>query len=253
MLSFLSCDFPIREDLGEVNFFAVSKSWSSFLSTQPSESVVTSVFCADSLSSVCKSSAKADVRPWSKQHGVAKQGLVHESLLFEGTRVLSAVQIDELEAVRDVEMIWCTTPPPSQNPFQGTKKAYLYKLPHLRHCNRWVGGHTKPIRTCAAICLRLWLGCKKNAGSWAVCLILDWECPHCPNGTEHQTFSTATASLISSASYMTLLTLEALRGGKGVKLTPPSLDFSGFKVLLLDRLSKALAQLFLGCEHIFWH
>ena len=45
------------------------------------------------------------------------------------------------------------------------------------------------------------------------------------------------------------LTLEALRGG-GVKLTPP-LDFFGFKFLLLDRLSKALAQLFLVCEHIF--
>ena len=54
---------------------------------------------------VAKSLAKADVRPWFKQHGVAKQSLVHESLLFEGTRVLSAVQIDELEALRDVEMI----------------------------------------------------------------------------------------------------------------------------------------------------
>ena len=67
--------------------------------------MLTAVFCADSLSSGCKSSAKADVRPWFKQHGVAKQGLVHENLLFEGTRVLSAVQIDELEALRDVEMI----------------------------------------------------------------------------------------------------------------------------------------------------
>ena len=38
--------------------------------------------------------------------------------------------------------------------------------------------------------------------------------------------------------------LEALRVGGGVKLTPP-LDFSGFKFLLLDRLSKALVQLFL--------
>ena len=45
------------------------------------------------------------------------------------------------------------------------------------------------------------------------------------------------------------LTLEALRGGGG-KLTPP-LDFFGFKFLLLDRLSKALAQLFLVYEHIF--
>ena len=77
------------------------------LSTQQSKSVVTVVFCADSLPSGCKSSAncKADVRPWFKQLGVAKQGLVHKGLLFEGTRVLSAVQIDELEAVRDVEMI----------------------------------------------------------------------------------------------------------------------------------------------------
>ena len=41
------------------------------------------------------------------------------------------------------------------------------------------------------------------------------------------------------------LTLEALRGG--------SPDFFGFKFLLLDRLSKALAQLFLVYEHIFWH
>ena len=47
-----------------------------------------------------------------------------------------------------------------------------------------------------------------------------------------------------------LLTLETLRGG-GVNLNP--LDFFGFKFLLLDRLSKALAQLFLVCEHIFWH
>ena len=38
-------------------------------------------------------------------------------------------------------------------------------------------------------------------------------------------------------------------GGGGVKLTP--LNFFGFKFLLLDRLSKALAQLFLVCKHIF--
>ena len=36
----------------------------------------------------------------------------------------------------------------------------------------------------------------------------------------------------------------------GVNLTH-SLDFFGFKFLLLDRLPKALAQLFLVCEHIF--
>ena len=40
-------------------------------------------------------------------------------------------------------------------------------------------------------------------------------------------------------------------GGGGVKLTPSPLDFFGFEFLLLDRLSKALAQLFLVCEHIF--
>ena len=39
--------------------------------------------------------------------------------------------------------------------------------------------------------------------------------------------------------------------GVGVKLTP--LKFFGFKFLLLDRLSKALAQLFLVCEHIIRH
>ena len=33
----------------------------------------------------------------------------------------------------------------------------------------------------------------------------------------------------------------------------PEANFLGFKFLLLDRLSKALAQLFLVCEHIFWH
>ena len=44
------------------------------------------------------------------------------------------------------------------------------------------------------------------------------------------------------------LTLEALGGGH---IDPPPLDFFGFKFLLLDRLSKALAQLFLVCEHIF--
>ena len=46
------------------------------------------------------------------------------------------------------------------------------------------------------------------------------------------------------------LTLEALGGGGG-QIDPPPLDFFGFKILLLDRLSKALAQLFLVCEHIF--
>ena len=47
------------------------------------------------------------------------------------------------------------------------------------------------------------------------------------------------------------LTLEALRGGGGGQIDPHPLDFFGFKFLLLDRLSKALAQLFLVCEHIF--
>ena len=46
------------------------------------------------------------------------------------------------------------------------------------------------------------------------------------------------------------LTLEALKGGRG-QIDPSPLDFLGFKFLLLDRLSKALAQLFLVCEHIF--
>ena len=46
------------------------------------------------------------------------------------------------------------------------------------------------------------------------------------------------------------LTLEALRGGGP---NWPPLDFLGFKVLLLNRLTKALAQLFLVCEHISWH
>ena len=40
--------------------------------------------------------------------------------------------------------------------------------------------------------------------------------------------------------------LEGARGGGQIDL-----DFFGFKFLLLDRLSKALAQLFLVCEHIF--
>ena len=35
------------------------------------------------------------------------------------------------------------------------------------------------------------------------------------------------------------------------QIDPPPLDFFGFKFLLLDRLLKALAQLFLVCEHIF--
>ena len=42
--------------------------------------------------------------------------------------------------------------------------------------------------------------------------------------------------------FNSLLTLEALRGAK---LTPSI--FFGFKFMLLDRLSKALAQLFLVC------
>ena len=43
------------------------------------------------------------------------------------------------------------------------------------------------------------------------------------------------------------LNIEALRGGQ---IDPP-LDYFGFEFLLFDRLSKALAQLFLVCEHIF--
>ena len=41
------------------------------------------------------------------------------------------------------------------------------------------------------------------------------------------------------------------RSLEGGQIDPPPLDFFGFKFLLLDRLSKALAQLFLVCEHIF--
>ena len=44
------------------------------------------------------------------------------------------------------------------------------------------------------------------------------------------------------------LTLEALRGGS--QIDPPP-RFFWLKFLLLDRLSKALAQLFLVCEQIF--
>ena len=56
-----------------------------------------------------------------------------------------------------------------------------------------------------------------------------------------------------SIHHIPLLTLEALRrGGGGVKLTHPP-RFFGFKFLFLDRLAKALAQLFVVCEHIFWH
>ena len=42
------------------------------------------------------------------------------------------------------------------------------------------------------------------------------------------------------------LALEGMNGGGGVNLTHP-LDFFGFKVLFLDRLPKALAQLFFVC------
>ena len=41
------------------------------------------------------------------------------------------------------------------------------------------------------------------------------------------------------------LTLEGIRGGGGVNLTP--LDIFGLKFLFLDRLPKALAQLFFVC------
>ena len=51
--------------------------------------------------------------------------------------------------------------------------------------------------------------------------------------------------------YQSALTLEALRGGGGYQIDAPPLEFFGFKFLLLDRLPKALAQLFLVCEHIF--
>ena len=61
--------------------------------------------------------------------------------------------------------------------------------------------------------------------------------------------SSAGVSSIHSVTVSVLLrSLEGGDGGRGVKLTP--LDFFGFKCLPLDRLSKALAQLFLVCEHI---
>ena len=44
---------------------------------------------------------------------------------------------------------------------------------------------------------------------------------------------------------------RSLEGGGGRRSNLPPFDIFGFKVLLLDRLSKALAQLFLVCEHIF--
>ena len=48
------------------------------------------------------------------------------------------------------------------------------------------------------------------------------------------------------------LTLEALTlEGKGERVKLTLLDFFCFKFWLLDRLSKALAQLFIVCEHIF--
>ena len=43
-----------------------------------------------------------------------------------------------------------------------------------------------------------------------------------------------------------MLTLEGIRGGGGGQSDPP-LDFFGLKFLLLDRLPKALAQLFFVC------
>ena len=55
-----------------------------------------------------------------------------------------------------------------------------------------------------------------------------------------------------SQPFLCALTLEALRGGGGVQINPPlHLDFFGFKFLLLDRLSNALAQLPLVYEHMF--
>ena len=56
----------------------------------------------------------------------------------------------------------------------------------------------------------------------------------------------------SKKMYRVFLTLEALRGG-GVELTSPLRFFLAINFLLLDRLSNALSQLFLVCEHIFWH
>ena len=52
-------------------------------------------------------------------------------------------------------------------------------------------------------------------------------------------------------SFCLALNPRSLEGGR-VKLNNP-LDFFGLKFLLLDRLSKALAQLFLVYEHIFRH
>ena len=55
------------------------------------------------------------------------------------------------------------------------------------------------------------------------------------------------SSAINFQEIKCVLTLEALRGGQ---IDPPSI-FLALNFLLLDRLSKALAQLFLVCEHIF--
>ena len=49
---------------------------------------------------------------------------------------------------------------------------------------------------------------------------------------------------------LVVLNPRSLEGGGG-QIDPPPLDFFDFQFLLLDRLSKALAQLFLVCEHIF--
>ena len=61
---------------------------------------------------------------------------------------------------------------------------------------------------------------------------------------------------INSNKFCILILLNARsfegEGGGGVgQVDLPPLDFFGFKFLLLNRLSKALAQLFIVCEHIF--
>ena len=57
---------------------------------------------------------------------------------------------------------------------------------------------------------------------------------------------------IALLSGMLLLTLEALRGGGRVNLTPPPRTF-GYKTFAPWPIVKSFGTLFLVCEHIFWH
>ena len=96
--------------------------------------------------------------------------------------------------------------------------------------------------------------CSKDFHKRELCLAKNVTCNNCgkkghlkaacKSSKVHEVQSDEMPSTFENSIFWELsLTLEGIRG---VNLTPP-LDFFGLKVLFLDRLPKALAQLFFVC------